>query len=104
MASWPYNTQRWQRLRARKLASNPLCARCAEQGIVQAASVVDHVTPISAGGPAFPGLDGLRSYCPPCHNAKTFHVDRRGRARAPIKGCDADGIPLDPDHPWRRGR
>jgi hypothetical protein len=25
MATWPYNTQRWQRLRRLKLQMNPLC-------------------------------------------------------------------------------
>ena len=68
------------------------------------ANTVDHVHPISEGGPAFPGHDGLCSYCGPCHSAKTARGTEAGAVRAsrPRKGCDANGNPLDPVHPWRK--
>jgi hypothetical protein len=42
--------------------------------------------------------------CVPCHNAKT-HCDRQGQRWTPprLRGCDAEGYPLDPSHPWHRG-
>jgi hypothetical protein len=32
MAEWPYNTTRWQKLRAAKLATDPLCEDCLQIG------------------------------------------------------------------------
>ena len=109
MADWPYNTARWQRLRRAKLQANPLCEPCDQAGRLTLANTVDHNVPISADGPAFPGLDGLTSMCPPCHSAKTARGSEAGavrttRALQPRKGCDADGNPLDPAHPWNAGK
>ena len=117
MADYPYNTSRWQRLRTAHLARYPLCEGCDAMGRLTPANTVDHRVPISEGGPAFPGHDGLAccpalpahdglaSYCPACHSAKTSRgseagVVRTRRALRPRKGCDADGNPLDPAHPW----
>ncbi len=102
MADWPYNTQAWQRLRRLKLASNPLCEACEEMGHFVAANTVDHRKAISDGGAPFPALDGLAAYCPSCHSAKTARGSEAGafRTRKPRKGCNADGSPLDPRHPW----
>ncbi len=38
-----------------------------------------------------PAIDGLMSMCISCHNMK--HAGG-------IRGCDVDGMPLDPSHPW----
>lgn len=102
MADWPYNTARWQRLRAAQLAMHPLCEGCEAMGRLTPANTVDHRTPISEGGPVFPGHDGLASYCPGCHGAKTARGAEAGAVRStkPRKGCDANGNPLDPAHPW----
>ncbi|MBB6193363.1 5-methylcytosine-specific restriction protein A [Sphingobium wenxiniae] len=102
MANWPYNTARWQRLRLAHLAIEPECRGCMERGELAPANTVDHIHPISEGGPAFPGHDGLASYCPACHSAKTARGTEAGAVRStrPRKGCNPDGTPLDPDHPW----
>lgn len=102
MADWPYNTSRWQRLRAAHLARYPLCEGCDAMGRLTPANTVDHRTPVSEGGPAFPGHDGLASYCPSCHGAKTARGAEAGAVRStkPRKGCDVNGNPLDPAHPW----
>lgn len=67
------------------------------------ANTVDHIVPVSEGGHPFPNHDGLASYCPACHSAKTARGTEAGGARSnkPRKGCDANGNPLDPAHPWR---
>ena len=102
MAAWPYNTAAWARLRKAHLALSPMCIECEAAGRLREANTVDHRVPISDGGPAFPGHDGLDSYCPACHSAKTARGSEAGAVRStkPRRGCDADGNPLDPAHPW----
>ena len=102
MAKWPYNSSRWKRLRQAKLRDQPLCEAC--PGITLA-SHVDHVHAISDGGLPFPGLGGLRSLCHSCHSQKTARGPEAGAVKTsrpiqPRKGCDAQGNPIDPRHPW----
>lgn len=99
MATWPYNTQRWQRLRKLKLQQNPLCETCLQQQRIVPATVVDHVIAVKAGGDPYPALDKLCSQCASCHNRKTRIVEQQG-GELSIKGCDEFGYPLDPRHPW----
>ena len=105
MATWPYNTAAWARLRAVHLSIEPLCRGCDAMGILKPANTVDHILAIKDGGPPFPGHDGLASYCGPCHGAKTARGSEAGAIRStkPRRGCDADGNPLDPAHPWNEG-
>ena len=105
MAKWPYNTSKWQRLRAAKLAHAPLCYACDLRGQIVPAVAVDHVRPISDGGEAFPHLDGLMALCERCHNEKTSGIDRRDRAITGrrFKGFDAHGNPIDPGDDWHGG-
>lgn len=102
MASWPYNTTRWQRLRLAKLRADPLCQPCQAMGRTVVANTVDHNDPIRDGGDPFPPLNRLTSMCPSCHGAKTSRGVEAGAIRStrPRKGCDADGNSLDPSHPW----
>lgn len=100
MADWPYSTAAWQRLRRLKLSETPLCETCARRGRHVIAEHVDHIVSIASGGHAFPAIDGLRSLCPPCHSIKTNALDRAGGKGVAIKGCDVNGLPLDPDHPF----
>lgn len=103
MSKWPYSTQRWQRLRRAKLAEDPACRYCLEQGRVTPANTVDHRVAISKGGAVWDWAN-LVSCCTRCHNAKRLHVERLGRARIPVKGCDIHGRPVDVRHWWNRGR
>jgi 5-methylcytosine-specific restriction protein A len=103
MADWPYSTSTWQRLRRAHLAIEPTCRMCwsLEHRFVMA-DVVDHIVPISKGGPAFPDHAGLQSLCAPCHARKGARGPEAGAVKThkPIRGCDANGWPLDPLHPW----
>lgn len=105
MAKYPYNTSRWQKLRALKLSRSPICEICCIYGKPKPANAVDHIVPISAGGAPFPPLDELRSMCVSCHNYKTNVADRTDRQsnKPLIRGCRADGSPADVDDPWHRG-
>ena len=88
---------------AHKLQVNPLCEACLQLGRIEPASAVDHRTRISAGGAPFPALEELASLCTPCHNAKS-RAEQTGATNWLTKGCDIFGRPLDPNHPWNRGR
>lgn len=101
MAKWPYNTARWRKLRQAKLMDKPLCEYCPPHSR-QPANVVDHRKPISDGGDPW-AWDNLASCCRSCHNRKTAAKDGgfgHKRSGKPLKGCDADGMPLDSSHWW----
>ena len=98
-----YGSARWRRLRAQKLDRDPLCEACREEtGLVVVATVVDHRKPVRLGGDPFPPLSGLRSLCWPCHSAKTARGPEAGAVKTtkPRRGCNPDGSPIDPAHPW----
>jgi len=104
MASYFYSSKRWRSTRKRKLELNPLCEDCATLGLIEAANHVDHVQAISDGGEPF-DLSNLRSLCVSCHSRKTVYKDGgfgKGRQEYKIraKGCDTNGLPIDPNHPW----
>src|SRR5262245_6707807 len=48
-AAQPYDS-RWRRVAKAFRQRNPLCAMCAEKGIVREGNLVDHIVPVSAGG------------------------------------------------------
>lgn len=99
MARRTYNTKVWKYTRLAKLSAAPYCEHCGAP-----ATQVDHITPVESGGPEY-DLSNLQSLCQRCHSAKTAMADggfgnRRGKAR--IRGCDVNGMPLDPNHPWNQ--
>jgi 5-methylcytosine-specific restriction enzyme A len=103
MARWPYTTQRWQQLRRMKLAVNPLCEPCLKLQRIVPAVAVDHLIAVKAPrGEAYPALDRLMSCCASCHNRKSRIVEQMGKELT-VKGCDENGYPLDPRHPWYQG-
>ncbi|MBX9706809.1 MAG: AAA family ATPase [Caulobacteraceae bacterium] len=95
-----YNTARWKRLRALKLSIQPLCEPCSRRGRLVQARHVDHVVSIASGGDPFPPLSDLMSMCASCHSIKTNAKDRAGGKGVSAKGCDSDGLPFDPAHPF----
>jgi hypothetical protein len=90
----PLNSARWQRLRESVLARQPLCRHCQERGIVEPATDVDHVS----GDPSDNRLENLQPLCHSCHSIKTA----RDHGKSVSMGCDVNGMPLDPEHPWNR--
>lgn len=84
----------WERLRSRKIRTNPLCEECERQGLVVPAQDVDHIVPFEGrADPKRLDWSNLQSLCRSCHNRKT-HGAR--------KGCDVDGLPLDGSHWWNQ--
>ncbi len=71
-----YSTDRWRKLRAAKLARNPLCEECQRQGKATPATMVDHIIPIRFGGKSL-DMDNLQSLCWSCHSAKSVKEGSR---------------------------
>ena len=94
-----YDTRRWKRIRAQQLRREPLCRMCLDVQRAVPAVDVDHIKPIADGGEPF-AFDNLRSLCH-SHHAQVTHAAQHGRA--PVqRGCDANGMPLDRGHWWRK--
>jgi 5-methylcytosine-specific restriction protein A len=79
-------THRIERLRGSSLqkrrhqwfTEHPLCVKCEAAGRVAAATELDHITPLWAGGSDTPS--NWQGLCRPCHEAKTAEEARiRGR-------------------------
>lgn len=92
-----YNSKAWKYTRLAKLSASPYCEWCGCP-----ATQVDHIRSVESGGHPY-DMDNLQSLCQSCHSAKTAAEDggygnRRGKVR--LKGCKADGTPLDPRHEW----
>lgn len=62
------------------------------------AAVVNHKTPHKGDEALFFDLENTESVCKADHDA----LIQREEARGYTIGCDVDGRPLAPDHPWNR--
>ena len=70
-----YKTKRWQRFRAAHLAGEPLCVMCAKAGRLEAATVVDHITPHRGDLDLFWQHGNHQSLCAPCHSSTKQRED-----------------------------
>lgn len=97
-----YSTASWRRLRAERLRIDNYT--CVVPGCGQLASVVDHITRRQDGGAD--DLANLRSLCRQHDNQvkEAPSGTRRSGGDPYLKGSDAGGRPIDPMHPWNRGR
>lgn len=86
-----YNSRRWRKRRAAQLQAHPLCAICQRLGATTVATVADHVEPHRGDEVKFWNGE-LQSLCAICHDGAKQQYEATGRMR----GCDVDGIPLDP--------
>src|SRR5437764_15161038 len=95
-----YHSRHWKELRARALARDGY--RCVVPGCDRAADRVDHIVARKDGGAD--ALSNLRSLCAEHDNQAHREKGRRGsgprEARFEVRGCDADGRPIDPNHWW----
>lgn len=65
-----YNSTRWRKLREQVLYGNPFCVRCMDVGLLEPATVCDHVIPIEQGGEIW-DINNLQGLCKSCHNSKS---------------------------------
>lgn len=93
----PYGS-RWQKARAGYLRNHPLCADCEQRGRVTIATVVDHVIPHKGDMTLFWDSGNWQPLCASCHNSTKQRLEKSGK----VVGCDVDGLPVDPNHWWKR--
>jgi len=91
-----YNSKIWKALRDDQLMREPLCCFCLKLGIITAANTVNHIKPHRGDEALAFDPENLESCCKPCHD---IHGDAQDRGKT-MAGCDGDGYPIDPDHPW----
>jgi 5-methylcytosine-specific restriction protein A len=91
-------TRRWERARAAYLAEpeHSLCVVCEKIGLVVPATVVDHIQPHHGDPALFWSEENWQGLCDSCHSAWKQRLEKSGRAF----GCDLNGFPIDPSHPW----
>lgn len=73
-----------------------MCCYCMDREKLVAATVADHIKPHNGDPELFEG--DLQSLCTPCHS-KVKQIEESRGFRI---GCDTDGRPIDPNHPWNR--
>jgi hypothetical protein len=89
-----YQLERWRKRAKHQLRIEPLCRYCRARGVVQPATIADHIQPHNGDPNAF-WLGELQSLCKDCHDsAKRLEQDRGFRSDVGL-----DGVPLDPRHP-----
>lgn len=88
------NGKAWRDLRARVLAESPLCVICDARGLTNQATDVDHAD----NDPSNNSSDNLVSLCHECHSLKT----QADLGKSVYWGCDVNGNPIDPNHPWNQ--
>lgn len=81
---------RWLALRARALQDEPRCVLCLANGRLSAATAVDHIVPLQAGGSDAPS--NLQPLCHDCHATKS--AAERGARRKPVIGVDGWPVPI----------
>ena len=89
-----YKTARWQRRRDMQLQLFPLCAKCAERGVVTPAEVAHHKIPHKGDLKLF-WFGELESLCTRCHDGITQQQERFGFCT----DIGVDGWPVDQRHP-----
>lgn len=103
---------RWAKVRLAFLNEHPLCVMCQEQGRITAATVVDHIIPhrlkealesgnkesIAKAQALFWDAKNFQSLCELHHNSTKQRIEKSGK----VIGCNADGIPLDPNSHWNK--
>ncbi|WP_408585180.1 HNH endonuclease [Paraburkholderia tropica] len=77
------------------LTEQPLCPECQREGRIAPAVDVDHID----NDPSNNERSNLVGLCHSHHSAKTRTWMNGGQRM--VRGCDADGLPLDPAHHWR---
>ena len=91
---------KWRKARLEHLRANPLCVKCLRLNVTTAATVVDHIIPHRGNMDLFWDRDNWQSLCDPHHSGTKQTEEKRGH----VIGCDIDGRPLDPEHPWARAK
>ena len=68
-------TGRWQKARLTFLGRHPLCKHCADEGLIRAATVVDHIIARKGDQVLFWDTTNWQPLCKPHHDRKTASED-----------------------------
>lgn len=92
----------WRKVRLAVLRDEPLCRMCKEAGRITPAVDVDHIIAIADRPDLRLDPSNLRPLCKSCHSSRTARDQgfNRGKRSKGQRGCDAHGMPLDPEHHW----
>ena len=70
-ANAAYKHRSWESIRQSQLSVDPLCQACLNNGVVTAATIVDHVFPWRKIDKSAFVRNIFQSLCPNCHSVKT---------------------------------
>jgi 5-methylcytosine-specific restriction protein A len=86
-----HGTQRWRKRAQQQLRNEPLCCMCLKQGVIEAATVADHVVPHRNEAELF-WNGALQSLCKRHHDS-TKQAFEKSKQR--VNACDINGKPID---------
>ena len=92
---------RWRRRRLIQLKREPLCRICKAQGRITPATEVDHIVPLSAGGPD--AFSNYQELCASCHAKKTVREDGGFGKRITYEATHSVYQALSADAPTKEG-
>ena len=78
-----YKLVAWKRIRAQRLAADPLCVMCLAEGMTTAAAVVDHVVPHKGNRELFFSYANTQSLCKRHHDRDKQQMEARGEVQSP---------------------
>lgn len=91
-------SRKWKVAREAYLNEHPLCLECLKEKRVTAATVVDHIIPHKGDMKLFWDRNNWQPLCASHHNSDKQRFEKSKR----VKGCDVNGLPIDPNHHWRK--
>ena len=83
--------KKWRNYRLMFLKENPQCVLCGAD-----AKVVDHIVRHNGDESLFWNTANHQPMCKRCHDSVKQRYENTGR----MVGCDEEGLPVDPNHPW----
>jgi hypothetical protein len=89
---------KWKAAREAFLQANPWCRMCAQIGRQSRAVHVDHIEPHRRNWKLFWRRSNWQGLCATCHNGAKQQYEKSGT----LRGCDTNGVPLDPGHHWAK--
>lgn len=104
-----YDTPQWKALRRLALIRDGYCCVICRRDVSGKGNArVDHIQSIDDWPDLALVLSNLRTLCAEhdnqAHREKRKHKGEARDARFVVRGCDADGMPVDSTHPWLKGR
>lgn len=69
---------RWQKAREQFLRAHPLCCYCQRKGLIEPASIVDHITPHRGDMALFWDESNWQPLCKPCHDSTKKAEEAKG--------------------------